>query len=285
MIHGYAPSASRQLTRVCLFVALVTLVVGAMAAPAHGAALRVDQLEFDVSADPGETVALSLQVQNIDEVPTSATVYTGDWHRLPEGEHLYLNPGTLDNSASEWIRIAPSEFQLDPNERTTLRFTITVPESEPLEETRWSMLFIESSGQPAPGGSNVRVVQRVGVKIYVTPRGELKSDGVVERVEAKLTPEGDGVAVSALFKNTGEAPLEPGGVVRIVDATGQVVAQREFSPFPVLPGDSNFFRVTLPAAELKGGRYAVIAALDYGAAQMVGGQAHIEIPSDIGVGQ
>ena len=263
---------------------LAAAAVVATTALTHAAALRVDQLEFDITADPGETVALSLQVQNIDDEPTSVEVYTGDWRRLPAGDHLYLEPGTLPQSASPWIRVAPSEFMLDPEERTTLRFTVTVPEDAPMEGTHWGMIFIESSGRPATAGSNVLIVQRVGVKVYVAPRRALQRDGVVERVEVQRTPEGDEVAVSALFKNTGRVPLNPEGTVRIIDGSGKVVAEGKLPPFPVLPGDSNLFRINLPVGTLAAGRYAVIAALDYGDAQLVGGQANLTVPPGSGVG-
>src|SRR5690606_26066476 len=93
-------------------------------------------------------------------------VYTGDWRRLPEGDHVYLEPATLERSASRWIQVAPSEFLLESEGRNTVRFTVSIPEEVDLQGTHWSMLFFESSGRPAQGaGSNVRVVQRIGVKV------------------------------------------------------------------------------------------------------------------------
>src|SRR5690606_38329206 len=128
------------------------------APPVEAAALRVDQLEFNVTADPGETVALSLQVQNIGEEAGTVRVYTADWRRLPEGDHLYLEPGTLAQSAAQWIHVAPSEFQLDPEARNTVRFTVTVPGGTSFTGTHWGMLFVESSGRPEPGmAANVTV--------------------------------------------------------------------------------------------------------------------------------
>jgi len=269
-----------RFVRICFFVVVMCAIVAVMPLTVRAAALRVDQLEFDVTADPGETVALSLQVQNVDDEPGTVEVYTSDWRRLPEGEHLYMESGGLPQSASPWIQVAPAEFMLDPEERTTLRFTVTVPQNIDMAGTHWGMIFIESRGRPATAGSSVSVVQRIGVKVYVTPRsGTTSRDGLVERVDARWEPESGNVAVAALFKNTGNVPVEPTGFVRLIDGAGQVVAEGEFSPFPVLPGDANLFRLTLPVESLPSGRYAVIAALDYGDAQLVGGQVQLQVPS------
>lgn len=249
-----------------------------LSASAIGMSLRVDQLVFDVTADPGESVPLSLQVENLAEDPAVVTVYNGDWHRSPTGEHIYLESGTLKRSASPWISIAPTQFQVQPGQQSTVRFTVTLPNEGDLEGTYWSMLFIEPAARPQPGsGTTIKVVQRIGIKIHVTVRGTGTRSGLVEKIEATYSPERQAVEVATHFTNNGMIPLNPNGWVQLVDGTGKAVSRVPIEAFPVLPGDSNIFRILVPTSELPKGRYAVVSALDYGASQMVGGQAQVEI--------
>src|SRR5581483_9355304 len=128
----------------------------------------------------------------------------------------------------------------------------------------WSIVFVETAATPQATGRQVTYITRLGVKVYVIPPG-LPRDGEITAVQVRPAVRrppaaGSGRELVVLFRNTGGVPLWPHGRAE----------------FPLLPGAVR--RVTVAVPALPRGRYVALALVDYGGADIAGGQAELEVP-------
>ena len=66
-----------------------------------------------------------------------------------------------------------------------------------------------------------------------------------------------------LLENTGSEPVVSDGVAAVVDQAGAIVGKASFEPQRLLPGERLPFHAEY-SAELKPGRYRVLASFQYG---------------------
>ena len=78
------------------------------------------------------------------------------------------------------------------------------------------------------------------------------------------------------FKNTGGIQVRPSGRLEIRRPDNSVAGTVRVDEFPILPGATRQVRVPLPA--LTAGKYIVLAILDFGGADIAGGQVEIQMP-------
>ncbi|BAS25953.1 hypothetical protein LIP_0096 [Limnochorda pilosa] len=251
---------------------LLLAVLVAWVAPG-AAAIRVDQLEVHLEVPAGETEAGTLVVTNQRDSAERIRIYVQDWRRDEQGQHQFLEPGSMERSASGWIRLTPTEFTLGPGESRTVRYSFAVPEGA--SGSYWTVVFVQGEPRPVPGGgTQIRVASRVGVKFYEQVPGSGEGRGKITGLEA----DGSGSFTAAVrFTNEGDLPLTPQGWVEIRGASGETVARYDVEAFPVLPGDQRLLTVSDPARKLEPGTYLVLAVLDYGGATRVGGQTRLEV--------
>jgi hypothetical protein len=140
-----------------------------------------DHLEIPIGGSQTRT----LRVTNVGSEREDVRVFYQDWIREPNGDHRYLEGGSLERSLSDWIKITPLKFSLDPGEYQDISFTLSVSREvqnprvlgddnaevsyAPVEGTYWGIIMIEPVNTPkSPGqGVGISAVFRHGVNAFL----------------------------------------------------------------------------------------------------------------------
>lgn len=231
-----------------------------------------------LEAQPGQLVQGVVVVDHPgNDAPMRVDVSLSDVVVQPDGELVYLPPGSIPRSAASWVTVQPLSFVLAPKGAREVRYAVQVPEGTP-PGTYWTVLFFDSGPvQEEQGkGVGVRMRIRVGHVIYVNV-GTITRSGRIEGVRyvppaAKSPPQ-----LRVQFRNTGNGLLRLNGYVELRDAGGQVVARGEIKNAASLPGFSYELAAPL-ASPPPGGDYVALIMLDYGGDQVIVGEGTVHVP-------
>jgi P pilus assembly chaperone PapD len=284
-----SPTLSRAAKAATTTSLLLALVLAALLAPHRAAAqqLAVDQVElFLTPGDPSRGSAV-FNVSNEGNSALQATLYTSDWDRDSVGNTRTFAVGTIPESCRDKVQIFPTQLQLEPHSQQAVR--VTLVGGDTLSRACWSIVFVELRNpvRMQVAGRAIQAIVRVGTKIYVEPRAAQRSGDIVDmRVLPHAATQVELAANTALdssrkdlmlvFKNTGGMQIRPNGRVELRRADNSVAATVKVDEFPILPGATEQVRVPIPT--LASGKYIALAILDYGGADIAGGQVEIQMP-------
>lgn len=255
-----------------LAVALL-LVLAATAHAATGSLVGVrpaasDQSWLVMTVADGVTVGATALVLNLSDEPQTVAIGTADGITTPEGVFTLAGASESPRGVGAWIRLPRATATLAPGERLPLPVTITVPPgTTPGDYSGGITVQAGAREQAAAGGGlAVRVVERVGLRVYVTVPGE--RDGSLAVQELDATPvDGGGLKgalglpasldVSFAVRNTGNVQYPHlTGEVRLYE-DGDLRGTRPLALGTVLPGDVRPVDVSMPLPRWSAGRYEV----------------------------
>jgi len=232
-----------------------------------------------LTAQPGQEVRGVVLVDHpSDDAPMIVDVSLGDVAVQPDGNLVFLAPGTLPRSAAQWITVQPLSFNLSPKEAREVHYSVRVPQ-DVQPGTYWAMLFFNSgpTGKTEETqGVGVRVHIRVGHIIYVNI-GEITYSGRVEGMRYLPPSPKNPPEVRVKFHNTGNGLLRLNGYVELRDAKGQTVARGEIKNAASLPGFSYELAAEL-ASPPPSGDYVALVMLDYGGEKVIVGEGTVHVP-------
>lgn len=208
-------------------------------APQEGVGIRLLEVPVDRApdaraqryvidhVDPGTVIRRRIEVVNHDSSPTVVRLYAAG-AVVEDGE---FQPAE-DESGGEiarWTRLDRSSVELPARTSAELTATITVPTDASAGE-RYGAIWAEL---PPSEGSAVTVVNRVGIRIYLSvgEGGEPASDFEVDTLTAARGADGTPV-VKAKVRNTGGRALDMRGELSLTDGPGSLSA----GPFPAQLG-------------------------------------------------
>lgn len=176
--------------------------------------------------EPGTTIDRRIEVVSTIPRTVDVDLYVGsavirDGSFLPSEDE---NEGELP----AWSRLSSSRLSLAPGERAEITASITVPLGARTGE-RYGVIWAELP----PGGENIQLVNRVGVRVYLSvgEGDEPASDFEVDQLVAGRSETG-APFVEALVTNTGGRALDMTGELRLLDGPAGLAA----GPFPAQKG-------------------------------------------------
>lgn len=262
----------------CRGGATLILLCLLLAAPSCVASVVVSDMVFDLESAPGESHTLRLEISNSGTTPTNVSVAYVDWVIEADGNHLFLEPGTLGRSLREHIAFAPEAFRLQGGETRSVRIDMTTPADG--DGTYWGMLLVEGDNQVtqgAPGGLGVQIRTRMAVKIYNTVAGNERQSGRIMSLTAVPASPDEPFHASMTFRNTGNVKLRPRGWFELRDLRGQSVWRSEFAGRTVLPDGEIHLTDAYDGQILPAGKYVLIGIVDYGGHTLLGAQVSAAI--------
>jgi hypothetical protein len=218
--------------------------------------------------EPGTVVERRVRVSNGTPESMTVQLYAAD-AEVDGGWSVADGRGSSE--LAEWIAVRPAELTLQPGERRNADFRIEVPEDASGGE-RYAAIIAEA---PAVG-DDVRVVPRVGVRVYLSVGGPEAptTDFEIDTVRPGRTPAGEPVVLIDV-DNTGGRAIDLHGDLRLLDGPGGLQA----GPFPVAsqttvgPETSGEVPVVLDP-ELPDGPWRAVVRLDAGSVER---QAEAEV--------
>jgi hypothetical protein len=196
------------------------LLAGTLLAAGPGGALETSGLgispageadNFHLELLPGESAARRAIVTNRTGQHHRVLVYPVDATVTTQGGFALGQRDAASRGLAAWMRLPVSELSLAPHSTVPLPFHLTVPaDAAPGDYTGGIVIEMGLPGQAQDVGDGFAVqmnlVQRIGVRIYLTLAGQAHRGVHVGQLTSERT--GDGIRFSVPVTNTGNVRLE-----------------------------------------------------------------------------
>jgi hypothetical protein len=215
---------------------------------------------FTLLIVPGKSAKDEFAVVNLTEKPLTLNIYAADAYNGPDGA-LNLEPAAkAPRDLAKWVKFTTPTGKgfivLPPRSTRFIPFTVTVPKTAYVGDHLAGVIASTVSAGQAPGdrGADIKLEQRVALRLGVRVAGELTPELTVENVSATyagtLNPFGKGTAeVTYTVRNTGNVRLGGRQEVKVRGLTGPTVSAGNLPDIPLLlPGGSA--SVTVPVADI-----------------------------------
>lgn len=151
---------------VCFFVLLSSEIL------AQGISMSPTRLFF--AGNPGQVVTQTVTLSNSSEKDYVFNINTKDWEREEDGNKIYSESGTLENSNSSWISTLESNITLPAKTNTEIVVSMKIPENASPSELTNSMLFFTQIGKQddlakQQMGIGIIPLFEFGLHVYYTP--------------------------------------------------------------------------------------------------------------------
>lgn len=195
---------------------LLAVSVGIIPLPAlaqGGISVWPTRVELTVSR--GASVSKTIHVENQGSEPITVKAYASDFSIDKEGDFIFSEPGHESYSASKWLTVERTDFELLPGGSKEVEVAISAPdEVEP--GGHYAALFFEAV--PLANQGAVSISTRIPTLFYITIPGITGAD-VIANADI-LSLQLPGVA--------GRGPVEMGVVVRNSGSVHLTVAAKAY---------------------------------------------------------
>ena len=238
--------------------------------------IGVDKAELVTDLVAGQKRILKLQVSNTGTEATPVTVYPEDW-QITRGEPDFNNQ-THARALGRRVTVAPASFDLLPGATQEVTVVLDPGAGEFVAGSYWSAIFVQSArlaptADAKDRGAQVRIVERIGVLLFAdsAPEGKPLPDDVAI-TGIKRTTKGLDLSVR---NPSPYMRLTTSAIISLTPFTGGETKKIPLRSFRLLPGASQQIAIDLPANVTGLGRTSVLAVIDYGAQDLVVGEARL----------
>jgi hypothetical protein len=207
-------------------------------------ALTISPTKIETAADPGQQLIGEIELFN--EQSETKTFYTSFENFEPRGESGSPFFTGADEGLARWIS-AQQEITINPGERITIPYTLTVP-GDATPGGYFAAIFFGSQPPNTEGGGEVAIGGKVGSLVLLRVNGAIsESGGLLDFTTASNTKLFSSVPIgfSYRFNNTGGDRVVPKGEIKIKNTFGKEVAALSVNKNEgsVLPGSTRKFSV------------------------------------------
>ena len=188
---------------------------------------------FIYTLESGETKKGKVDVINSSNEPQDIKIYPVDAVTTQDGAFAPEPEDKEKIDVGAWITLSESEVSLRPKETKTIKFTIKVPENVEVGDHMGAIIAQNKKIPEAEEGTGMRIVTRVGARIYLTVPGELIKKLEFEKFTWKL--EDRQVTFYLDLANKGNVRLSPKGEIEIKNIFGKVIDKIEITEREVFP--------------------------------------------------
>ena len=174
------------------------------------------------NVNQGEIIKGQIRIQNNEARDQEVRIYQTDLLYNLQEQTFYDEPGANKRSNAGWIQFSPKTVVLKSNESRTVEYEITVPRSDTLSGTYWSVLMVEGVNPIDPskrGDLNISTVTRYAVQIVNEMNN--KGKGSLKFLEpALMTGENKKVYLAVDLTNDGDRYISPEVSMELYDENG-----------------------------------------------------------------
>lgn len=145
------------------------------------------------TGNPGETVTETVILSNTSATDYVFNVNTKDWKREEDGNKVYFDASSLNQSNAAWISTVATSINLPANSTKEIIVSMRVPSNASTSEVTNSMLFFTQIGKQKDiaeqqKGIGIIALFEFGLHVYYTPvRNNIKSLEIVSLEELSDT--------------------------------------------------------------------------------------------------
>ena len=203
-------------------------------------------LKYVHNGKPGDVIKGEIRIQNNDDTDQEVKVYQTDLLYNLEEKTFYDEPGSTNRSNALWMQFSPKSVIVKAKEVRIIQYEITVPKSDTLKGTYWSVLMIEGVIPIDPnqkGDLNIRTVTRYAIQV-VTEIAD-KGKGSLKFMEPTLITEGKKIFLAIDLVNNGDHYIAPEVSIELFDDKGTSVKVITAPKKGLYPSTSTRFRIDL----------------------------------------
>jgi hypothetical protein len=227
-VFMFVPLASR---------ALVTDTVGILPAyPDNNVKASASWFIYNLKAGEEKLDAVML-INNKDETVV-LKIYAVDAMSTVDGGFALASETDPNSGVGTWVKLAANEIELPPKTEKLIPFTFTVPKNADTGDHAGGIVIQEIEMVDTGGTmTGVRIISRVGVRIYETVPGEVKKGFEITRFDWRLESNGVASFIKDLLdvnkktiftvgiKNKGNVRITPTAMVEVRNMLGIKTAQ------------------------------------------------------------
>jgi len=204
----------------------------------------------ELTVNRGQQAGKIIHVQNQGSEPIAIKAYVTDFSIDREGNFVFSEPGHESYSASRWLSVAETDFEIAPGESREVEVRLSAP-SEVEPGGHYAALFFEVI--PSANESEVSISTRIPTLFYITVPGITEAEVIANAdiaslvlpgfagkgpVEAGVVVHNSGnvhltVAARAHFSASlgGDSELDLGQAVVLPNSDGMLKGEWQESPF------------------------------------------------------
>lgn len=127
-----------------------------------------------LTGNPGETVSKPVILSNSSNTDYVFNINFKDWQREENGNKIYTEPGSLENSNAAWVSTQESNVSLPAKKEVEIMVSMKIPENASTSEVTNSMLFFTQIGKQKDKadqqqGIGIITLVEFGLHVYYTP--------------------------------------------------------------------------------------------------------------------
>jgi len=244
----------------------------------YGGITVIGSLTHEKVCHPGQTYEGQIIILNSGDQEEEVRLYQTDYRFFCDGTTNYDAPGQSPRSNSEWLEFSPSRFRIPPNEQTTVRYRITVPESQALIGTYWSVLMVEPVPAAIPAsmtGKSVGIATLMRYGVQMISHIGYTGNRQIQFINTQLVRQDSLRLLQVDIENIGTKLARPLVWVELFSSDGISMGAVEGAAFRVYPGTSVRHHIELPAIEA--GEYKALIVADCGDDDLFGINYSIKI--------
>jgi hypothetical protein len=268
----------RILAPAALTAAIASFLAVAPARAATGSVVSVrpvaaDQSWIVTTQDAGSARAATAFVINLTDRPQDVVIGTADGTTTDDGVFTLAGDGEPSRGVGAWIHLRGGRVRLAPHAERRLPMTIRVPAGTAPGDYAGGVVVRSAAPRAqaaGPAGMSVRVVERVGLRVYVTVAGARDGRVAIDGLRARTVDSGvlrtaaglkGAVDVGFTVRNAGNVahPHLTGSVSLVKGAA--VRASRPVDLGTLLPGDARPVSVRLGLGGWPAGDYRVVVRM------------------------
>jgi LysM repeat protein len=190
---------------------------------------------FIYNLDLGKSREDALRVINNKEETAVIKLYAVDATVTSDGAFALLAENDPRKDVGSWVKLALNEVEIPPKSEKLIPFTISIPSNADTGDHAGGIVMQEvDNGNQNVNGTGVKIITRVGVRIYETVPGELKRSfsfikldwSLVKNESANWFKKLIGLDKKTLFfvglKNEGNTKISPKIKVEIKNMFGRI---------------------------------------------------------------
>lgn len=244
----------------CLFTSLLAFIISINA---FASVEVIGSLKQVFNSNAGDVTKGQITIQNSEDIDQEVRIYQTDLLYNFQDQTFYDEPGANKRTNANWIQYSPKTVVLKAKESRNVEFEISIPKSDTILGTYWSVIMVEGVSPIDPtsaGELNIRTSTRYAVLLVneIQNRGK----GILKFYEPTLVKEEDGkklyLAVDLL--NEGDRYIGPEVTMELFDEDGNKVKTITTPKRGIYPATSTRFKLDLTGLPAKKTYTAMIVA-------------------------
>ncbi len=245
-----------------------------------GGVAVLNGLAHELNVTPGNTYQGKIELQNASDIAQVVTIYQSDMTTKYTGETFYSDSMTNDRSNLSWINISSLSVTLESKEKGSIDFQITVPNSNTLAGTYWSVIMVEPRDpihvQEDESGYSIQSKVRYAIQIVCNIGETGTTDLKFLNISQELFNEKQYLEVD--IENNGQVLIKPTLSLELFDVQGTGIPIIKVEKQRIFPNSSKKYIIEID--NIKPGVYQGILIADCATDDLFGVNITLNLKDD-----